>query len=55
MLTLETKIEIVSKNNAQNAQNIPIFCARIAKINLTQADTSWHKLAQKFASANFAR
>ena len=43
MLTLDTKIEIISKNNAQNAQNIPIFCARIAKNNLTQAATSWHK------------
>lgn len=54
MLTLDTKIEIISKNNAQNTQNIPIFCARIAKNNLTQAATSCHKLAQKFASANFA-
>ena len=54
MLTLDTKIEITNKNNTQNAQNIPIFCARIAKNNLTQAATSWHKLPQKFASANFA-
>ena len=43
MLTLDTKIEITNKNNTQNTKNIPIFCARIAKNNLTQADTSWHK------------
>ena len=43
MLTLDTKIEIIHKNNTQSTQNIPIFCARIAKNNLTQAATSWHK------------
>lgn len=43
MLTLDTKIEITNKNNTKNKQNIPIFCARIAKNNLTQAATSWHK------------
>lgn len=55
MLTLDTKNEITYKNNKQNTQNIPIFCARIAKNNLTQAATSWHKLPQKFATANIVR